>query len=79
MKGYLIMMAGKAINKVCDIAKRDIEDSSHKGKIPITVCVLSGVLIGSLIAGFAGAVVGGIAGAVLRDVFMKAKTVASAD
>jgi outer membrane lipoprotein SlyB len=74
MKGFWIMMANKAIFKVCDAVKHDIDDSTSRGEVPITVCILSGALVGGLLAGFAGAVVGGIAGAILKNTFKRKST-----
>jgi hypothetical protein len=67
MKGFWSKLAIKAADGIFGAVKRDIEDSRYTGRMPLTVWVLGGALVGSLVGGFFWVVIGGIAGAVLRD------------
>jgi ABC-type lipoprotein release transport system permease subunit len=74
MKGFCIVMINQTLSRAVDAVKRDIENSTHTGEMPATVYILSGVLVGALVAGLAGAVIGGIVGVVLSEIVRNNKT-----
>ena len=68
MLGFWTQIIMRLLRLVLDAIKWDIGNASLKGELPGTVIILTGALVGSLVAGFAGAVLGGLVAVVLMKV-----------
>ena len=56
----------KAVSKVADAVRRGTDDTLCTGRVSGTVYILTGALVGALLAGFAGAIIGGVIVTLIR-------------